>query len=128
MAALNTLADDFRNDPVVFVGIFLTRESIADNPWEAAQALAQDWEITFPIAADESTLITWWRTRYDHLPSTPTFVIGPEGRIVHLHPGPELFPSGEVADKICNEDYRAFEHGNPRRAGGRQLAESRSDG
>ena len=127
MAALNELANEFRNEPVVFVGIFLTSESIADDPWGVAQALADDLKISFPIAADSSTQIMWWRTRYDHLPNTPTFVIGPKGDIVHLHPGPEIFPSDKVSEAICDQDYRLLTNAI-QTALGHQLADTRADG
>ena len=126
LQALNQLAEEFHSEPVVFVGIFLTRNSIADEPWSVAKSLTNDWEVTIPIAADESTHVTWWRSRYDHLPSTPTFVIDPDGEISHLHPGPELFPSDEVADRICNEDYHALRRAI-HSALGQQLAETTSE-
>lgn len=127
MPAMQQLAEEFRGEPVVFIGIFSPENSYAVDPWGDAQSLAHDWGVTFPIAEDASTLNTWWRSRYDNLPNTPTFVIGPDGHVVHLHPGPEFFPSDEVADQICDDDYHAMKSAIAG-ALNRQLAESRADG
>ena len=125
MTAMQRLSEEFRNEPVDFVGIFYTPLTFGDH-WERAQANAHDWGVTFPIAEDRRTLNRWWLSRYDHLPKTPTFVVGPEGQVRHLHPGPGLFPSDDQAEKLCDDDYRALRAAIVS-ALGRQLADTSSD-
>lgn len=110
LMALQQLSEDFRGQPVTFVGIFLSQGSSDGRDWETAAAQARAWGVTFPLAYDGQwhTLNHWWRRRYDHLPATPSFVIGPDGRVVHLHPGPTYYPSDDPLEELCNKDFLAM--------------------
>jgi len=127
MPALQELSEQFRGEPVTFVGIYfpssLTAGSFSEDPWADTQARAREWGVEFPIAEDRRTLNSWWLSRYDNLPATPTFVIGPQGRVVHLHPGPGIYPSDDPAEQICDDDYQAL-RAAIHQALGHQLAET----
>lgn len=127
MPALEQLAEEFRGRQVVFIGIYFDSGALVDDVWGDARLRAKSWGVTFPIAEDRSTLNTWWRSRFDNLPDTPTLVIGRDGRVDYVHPGPELFPTDDPAEKICDDDYRALRAAISR-ALGEQLAETRADG
>ena len=124
MPAMQQLAEEFRGDRVVFVGIYFTSGTLVDDVWADAQLRARGWGVTFPIAEDRRTHNLWWLTRYDNLPATPTFVIGANGRVLHLHPGPDFFPTDDPSEQICDEDYQKLRAAIAR-ALDRQLAESR---
>lgn len=128
MTALAQLANSFRGQPVKFVGIYHSSTTLPETKWETAVAQARQWEVSFPIAYDrrQRTLNDWWRRHVDHMPPFPTFVIGADGRIAHLHPGPVYFPTDDPLDKLCNEDFLAL-RGAIQQALSHHLAHSHDD-
>ncbi len=110
MPALQKLADEFAGKPVQFLGIFHSQGSGGEVPWKTAITDAQKWGIKFPIAYDRQwvTLYSWWLRRVRHMPTTPTFVLNGDGRVLHVHPGPEYHPSDEQAHSLCNQDFETL--------------------
>jgi peroxiredoxin len=110
MPALQRLAEEFRDRPVTFIGAYVSHDSLLENDWTHAAAQARQWKLTFPLAHDRQgwTLNQWWLSRLDHLPLTPTFLLGTDGRVIYVQPGPGFFPTDDPRYKLCNEDYRAL--------------------
>lgn len=111
MPALQVLAEEFADQAVTIVGAYHAKPvgSVADlsEPSKVAQA----WGVTFPIAFDRKwkTLRSWWLDGKHHRHATSvTFVIGKDGRIVHIHPGPVFHPSDDPAEAQQNRDYLAL--------------------
>ena len=110
LSVLQKLADEFSGRPVQFVGLYHSKGSYVDKDWRIAVQQANAWGVDIPIAYDRDwrTLNDWWRSRLNYLPTTPTFVINGDGRIVHLHPGPVFYPTDDPLKWQCNEDYLAL--------------------
>jgi peroxiredoxin len=108
MAALEKLHQEFRACGVLFIGIFYPGSYQRGPEWDVVVDQAREWGVTFPIARDDRgiTLRRWWQDYFQGMPETPTFVIGPDGRIVYVHPGPEFHPSEELLFTLCDRDYR----------------------
>lgn len=111
MPALQALADEFRDQPVTFVGAFHAKpaDSVQDmtGPVEIA---TKKWNVRFPLAMDREwkTLRTWWiDTGHRHATSI-TFVIGKDGRIAFIHPGPVFHPSEDPEEVRQNSDHLAL--------------------
>ena len=108
--ALQQLAEEFRGQPVQFLGVYHSKPRGSERAWADAVAQSREWGLTFPIAYDRSwkTVDDWWLAGRESVPTSPTFVIDPAGRIVHVHPGPELHPSAEPDHQQCDRDFRAL--------------------
>jgi thiol-disulfide isomerase/thioredoxin len=107
--ALQLLAEEFRDDPVQFLGVYHSKPRGSERAWKDAVAQARSWGLSFPIAYDRQwkTLDSWWLARRESVPTSPTFVIDAAGRIVHVHPGPEFHPGAEPEHRDCNRDFEA---------------------
>lgn len=108
LKALEQLKQTFAGLPVTFVGIYHSKGSLVEAPWETVVKRVEEHKLTLPIAYDHqwTTLGQWWRRRYDHLPTTATLVISPAGKITHVHPGPAYFPSYRETEWLCDADFR----------------------
>ncbi len=108
MPALERLAREFHDRPVTFVGAFHAKpaDSVADMSEPAK--VAKGWGITFPLAIDREwrTLRSWYLDGHHRHATSATFVIGKDGRVVHVHPGPVFYPT-DSPDQA--EENRAFE-------------------
>lgn len=107
MPALQALAVELADQPVTFVGAFHSKPEGRTSLAEAVD-VANGWGVKFPIAFDQEwkTLRTWWLTGKAHRHATSaTFVVGKDGRFVHVHPGPVFFPSDDPAHARPNQDY-----------------------
>ncbi len=126
MQAMQQLANEFPAQKVTFVGAYCSQGRLLEAQWRDALTRAREWGVTFPLAYDRQwrTLTEWWLSRYDNLPLTPTFVLDPAGEVIHLHPGPELFPSDDPVERLCNDDFQSLRAAIGRGLAG-QLAESR---
>ncbi len=109
MRAMQQLHEEFAGRPVMFLGVQRTTESEPSVEWSVVKDRFERWGVTFPVARDKHgiTLHRWWLRYFHHVPHTPAFVIGPDGRIVHVQPGPEFHPSDDVMFALCNRDYLA---------------------
>lgn len=109
MRAMQRLHEEFVGRPVMFLGVYRTTESEANVEWPVVKEEIKRWGITFPVARDKHgiTLHRWWLRYFHHVPHTPTFVLGPDGRIVHVQPGPEFCPSDDMMFALCNQDFLA---------------------
>lgn len=111
MPALQALSEELAGAPVTFVGAFHAKPESGVTSMDEPLALTQHWGVTFPLARDREwkTLRSWWLGDGHHRHATSvTFVIGKDGRIVHVHPGPEYFPSRDPAHADANRDYQAL--------------------
>lgn len=110
LRALELLKQEFAGRPVTFVGLYHSKGSLVETSWDDVVRLAQANKLTLPLAYDRqwATMNEWWRRRFDHLPTTATFVVSPEGKITYVHPGPAYFPSDRPIDAICDADFRAL--------------------
>jgi peroxiredoxin len=109
MPALEALWRELRGQPVVFVGAFHDKPAGSQRDMKRALESTGIWAITFPIAFDRGwkTLDRWWwKTAHRHATSA-TFVIGKDGRIVFVHPGPAFHPSADPAEASEDRDYNA---------------------
>jgi thiol-disulfide isomerase/thioredoxin len=110
MPALQALSEELADRPVTFVGMYHAKPRDRVGAWGDAQALATEWGVTFPLAHDAgwTTLRSWWLRDEQRRATSASFVIDPEGRIVHIHPGPVLFPSTDPEHAQENADYLAL--------------------
>jgi len=76
---------------------------------EQPAKLAREWGVTFPVALDREwrTLRAWWLKGSPRNATSVTFVIGKDGRIAFVHPGPEFYASDDPAKARQDGDYRA---------------------
>jgi len=114
LLALQRMNQDFRSAPVCVIGIYdgeaaarRTGERPGENPFDRAVRWAVRHGIELPLAYDETgfTVRRWWAERFELLPRSATFVFTPEGRVAHVHPGPEFFPTDDPMLAICDRDY-----------------------
>lgn len=112
MPGFVALAQRFRDDGVVVIGIHHPKPAIADDAVVDRTRVAETaraWGIEFPIALDEHwhTLRGWWLTRPRDATSA-TIVLDREGVVRWVHPGPELHPDGPRDHVQCRRDYDAL--------------------
>ncbi|MEM8610154.1 MAG: redoxin domain-containing protein [Myxococcota bacterium] len=110
LPALQALADEFADAPVAFVGLYQSKPRGSERRWSDAVALARKLGVTFPLAYDHDwkTLRAWWLDGRPTRATSASFVIGPDGTIVHVHPGPVFFESDDPRDARANADYQAI--------------------
>jgi thiol-disulfide isomerase/thioredoxin len=110
MPALQKLSEELRDQPVTFVGAFHAKPESSEQDLERPLEAIREWKISFPLAIDRQwrTLRSWWLERGHRHASSVTFVLGKDGRVVHVHPGPIYFPSVDPADAEANRDYLAL--------------------
>jgi thiol-disulfide isomerase/thioredoxin len=110
LPALQLLAEEFRQAPVQFLGIYHSKPRGSERAWPEAVEKAKGWGIAFPIAYDHEwrTLDSWWLADREPVPTSPTFVIDPAGKIVHVHPGPEFHPSSDPGHRDCDQAFEAL--------------------
>lgn len=107
--ALQGLAYELAGQPVVFVGPHhqapRPRPSLAGRP-AGRPAVG----VTFPLGhdADWATLRSWWLETGDRRATSATVVIGKDGKVTHVHPGPVYFPSDAPRDAAPNRDWVAL--------------------
>lgn len=109
MPALQALADELAGDPVTFIGAFHAKPPKTVADMKEPSAVAKDWRVKFPIAFDREwkTLGQWWLAEGVRRATSVTFVIGKDGKILHIHPGPVFHPSDDPAEAKQNSDYIA---------------------
>jgi thiol-disulfide isomerase/thioredoxin len=90
MPALERLATELRDRPVTFVGAFHDKPVGSAPDMKEAIAQAKTWGVRFPIAFDRGwrTLRAWYLDGHDRPATSATFVIGRDGRVAHVDPGP----------------------------------------
>jgi thiol-disulfide isomerase/thioredoxin len=110
MPALQKLADEFAGRPVTFIGAFHEKPVGSIPDMEKPLEVARSWGIRFPLAFDKDwrTLRAWWLDGHPRNATSVTFVLGRDGRVAHVHPGPEYFPSEDPADADENADFVAL--------------------
>jgi thiol-disulfide isomerase/thioredoxin len=110
MPAMQRLYEEFRDCPVLFIGLFHSGNHECGPEWDVVMDQVRAWGVTFPIARDEGgvTLSRWWLDYFEYVPDTPTFVIGPDGRIVYVQPGPEFHPNDDLMFALCDRDYETI--------------------
>lgn len=110
MPALQKLSEELRDQPVTFVGAFHAKPESSEADLKRPLEAIRDWKVSFPLAIDREwrTLRSWWLERGHRHASSVTFVLGKDGRVVHVHPGPTYFPSNDPAQADANRDYLAL--------------------
>jgi peroxiredoxin len=110
LPALQQLATELRGRPVQFLGVYHSKPRGSERAWKDAVARARELGVGFPVAYDRGwrTVEDWWLAGREGVPTSPTFVIDGAGRIVHVHPGPELHPGAEPGHEQCDRDFRAL--------------------
>lgn len=107
LPAMQKLADEFRNKPVTFVGVYHSKPRGSERPWSDVVARARELGVKFPIAYDHmwKTVRAWWLEGGDRRATSASFVIGRGGKIAFVHPGPIFCSSGECANRGASADY-----------------------
>lgn len=110
LPAMQKLADAFREESVTFVGIYHSKPLGSERSWSVAVARAKELGVKFPIAYDHmwKTVSAWWLQSRRDVPTSSSFVIGPDGTIVFVHPGPVFYPTDESSHAGANADYEAI--------------------
>lgn len=109
LPAIQRLASEFPANDVVFVAAFHAKPKGTGYDAPAMVKLAEGMGVTFPIAFDPrwQTLDDWYMTGFRRRATSVTFVIGRDGKIAHIHPGPMFFPSDDPASAKENADFTA---------------------
>lgn len=107
LPALEELAKEFADEPVTFVGAYHSKPLGSERPWKTAIQAAEQMKVSFPIAYDRKwkTVLSWWSDHRPRSPTSATFVIGPAGKIVHVHPGPEFHPGDDPKHAKCHQAF-----------------------
>ncbi len=110
MPALEALWRELKGQPVVFVGAFHDKPVGSHPDMKRAREAAAIWNVTFPIAFDRGwkTLNRWWWKTGQRRATSATFVIGKDGKVVFVHPGPMYYPSDDPSEADQNRDYAAI--------------------
>jgi len=110
MPALQRLSEELRGQPVTFIGAFHAKPEGSARDLTRPLAVTRGWGITFPLAIDREwrTLRAWWLDGFHRHATSATFVIGKDGRVVHVHPGPVYYPTDDPSDTDANRDYAAL--------------------
>lgn len=110
LPALQKLADELGDKPVTIVGAFHGKPDSSAPDMRHPRELASKWGIHFPVALDRQwhTLRSWWLDGHHRHATSVTFVIGKDGRVVHVHPGPMFYPTTNPAESEINADYQAL--------------------
>jgi thiol-disulfide isomerase/thioredoxin len=110
LPALQKLSQELRGQPVTFVGAFHGKPASSEPDLTRPRQAIREWNITYPLAIDRDwrTLRAWWLEPGHRHATSVTFVIGKDGRVVHVHPGPVYFPSDDPDDAEANRDYLAL--------------------
>jgi peroxiredoxin len=110
LPALQTLAEEFRDRPVTFLGLYHSKPPGRERPWPAAVEQARRLGVSFPLAYDRrwETLRSWWLEGNDPAATSASFVIDKRGRVVHVHPGPEFYPTVDPSRARQDRDFRAI--------------------
>ena len=109
LPALQTLAQEFADKPVTFVGAYHAKPANAVLDMKEPSATAADWKVSIPMALDREwqTLRAWWLSTGIRNATSVTFIIGKDGRILFVHPGPVFHPSSDPSEAKQNRDYIA---------------------
>ncbi len=110
LPAMQKLADEFRGQDVVFIGLYHSKPLGSERPWKEAVARARELGVRFPIAYDHDwkTVRRWWLDGRQRPATSSSFIIGRDGRIAFVHPGPAFFPGDDAADAEANADFEAI--------------------
>jgi thiol-disulfide isomerase/thioredoxin len=110
LPAMQKLADEFRKKPVTFVGIYHSKPRGSERPWSVAVARAKELGVRFPVAYDHmwKTVRAWWLEGGGRRATSSSFVIGADGRIVFVHPGPMFCPGEDCDDAQANSGYEGI--------------------
>jgi thiol-disulfide isomerase/thioredoxin len=110
LPAMQKLADEFRKKPVTFVGIYHSKPRGSERPWSEAVARARELGVRFPIAYDHmwKTVRAWWLDGDGRGATSSSFVVGGDGKIVFVHPGPVFCPRDDCADGQANSGYEGI--------------------
>lgn len=110
LPAIETLAVEMKGEPVTFVGAFHSKPVEAYPSLDEPAKVLEEWGVHFPVALDPQwkTLQAWWYADGAHRhASSVTFVIGKDGKVLHIHPGPVFHPSDDLDEAKENADYLA---------------------
>ncbi len=109
MPALQALSEELKGEPVTFVGAFHGKPNARFADLSAPRETADASGIDFPIAHDRDwkTLSAWWLEPGHRHATSVTFVIGADGRYLHVHPGPVFHPSDDPKEAEENRAYLA---------------------
>ena len=110
LPAMQRLADEFAEKDVTFIGLYHSKPMGSERPWKDAVKRARELGIRFPIAYDHQWKMVrrWWLDGRQRSATSSSFIIGRDGRIVFVHPGPSFFPSSDAADNRQNADFQAI--------------------
>ena len=110
MPALQRLSEELHDQPVTVIGAFHAKPESSQRDLGKPQEVTKTWGVTFPLAIDREwrTLRSWWLDRAHRHATSVTFVIGKDGRVAHIHPGPEYYPTDDPTDTKANQDYQAL--------------------
>lgn len=107
LPAIQQLSDEFDGKPVTFVGLYHSKGTVLDRPWQEAVDEAAKYGVAFPIAYDRQwkTISNWWLDYFRYVPTEASFVIDPEGKLAYVHPGPEFHLSDDPLYRQATRDY-----------------------
>jgi peroxiredoxin len=95
---------------VTFIGLYHSKPLGSERPWKEAVTRARELGVHFPIAYDHhwQTVRRWWLDGQQRPATSSSFIIGRDGRIAFVHPGPLFFPSEDPTEAQADADYKAI--------------------
>ena len=110
LPAMQKLAEEFRKERVTFVGIYHSKPRGSERPWSGVVGRARELGVRFPIAYDHmwKTVRAWWLEGGGRGATSSSFVIGADGKIVFVHPGPMFCSRDDCADGRANSGYEGI--------------------
>jgi len=114
MPALQALQDRYADSGLLVIGVYHSKPRSRSPDRESVRKLLKGWKVAFPIAMDTKwkMLEAWWLKTGKRSATSVTFVIGKQGKIRFVHPGPELHAENmkcSLEPERCHADYADLE-------------------
>ena len=105
--ALNALHDRYAKRGLVVIGMYHPKPVSRDISYEEIRQAVKERGFEFPIALDLdwSNLRRYWLNGGRRRATSVSFVLDKQGRIQHVHPGPEFHEEGVGRHAQCRADY-----------------------
>jgi len=111
LPALDSLAQEFGDDGLVVVGIYHPKPRARAFAEAEVLGIARGYGFNGPVALDAnwSLLEEAWLGSGGRKATSVSLLLDSEGRVRHVHPGPELHPSRDPVHAECAQGFEAME-------------------
>ncbi len=110
--ALNEFHDLYSKRGLVVIGMYHPKPSTRQVSSEELQKVVEQRGFQFPIGLDLdwSNLRKFWLDGGRRRATSVSFLIDRQGRIRHIHPGPEFHKQGQGEHARCRFEYLELQH------------------